>query len=51
MLALVAFIVALLWLILDVMNVGAWSWLLPLVLTLICAHFAFGDRISGWRGR
>ncbi len=45
MLMLAAFVVALLWLILDLLDVGTWSWLLPLVLTLMAAHFAFGDRI------
>ncbi len=47
MLILAAFIVALIWLILDLANAGTWSWLLPLALTLIAGHLAFGDRL--WR--
>lgn len=45
MLALAAFVVAVIWLILVVLHVGAFAWLLPLVLALIAAHLAFGDRI------
>ena len=49
MFALAAFIVAVLWLILVALNVATWAWLLPLVLALLAAHFAFGDRV--WRIR
>lgn len=45
MLALAAFVVALAWIILVVVHGPVFAWLLPLVLLLVAAHLAFGDRI------